>query len=121
MDTSGLLASFMTGSYTVKRTAAGSFAHGKAVVGTVTLFSINATVHPASGQDLLCLEEGRRSNETRVVFTPTQLSVNKVGDAYQADKVVIDGEDWECQHRETWVDPSTRTVYYRHIVQAVAP
>jgi hypothetical protein len=122
VDTAGLLANFLTNSYTVTRTPVGTVQHGKEVVGTPFTLTIQGLVYPATGQDLLRLEEGRRSNETRVVMTTTPLQVDGAAGAYEADRVLLDtGDLWEVQHRETWIDPATKSVFYRCIVQAVLP
>ncbi len=119
MDVSSLLASFQTGTYTVTRTPIGTVQHGKEVVGTPTTLFIDATVYPATGMELLRLEEGRRSNETMTVITSTLLYVDGAESANEADIVTIGGTDWEVQNRETWTDPRSGSVAYRCIVQAV--
>lgn len=118
MDASLLIERFLTGSYTVTRRAAATITSGRAVAGAVTTLTIRASVQPASGRDLMRLEEGRRSNETRVVFTTTKLLVGEQGGANEADLVSIDGASWEVQHVETW--PSTIPNFYRVVLQAAA-
>lgn len=121
MNTAAIVQSFMTGTYTVTRTAASTFTAGRAVPGSTSTVSIMASVQPAAGKDLLRLAEGRRTEETRVVFTDTQLKDGAEGSAYEADRVSIDGQDWEVQQIESWRgDPLTPVPYFRCIVQAAA-
>lgn len=116
LDASDVIDSLGTGNYSVTRRAATSFNHGRAQAGPVqSVFTIDASVQPASGRDLLRLPEGRRSTETKVVFTATQLQVGQEAGASEADIVDIDGRRWEVQLAESW--PGT-TGYWRCIVQA---
>lgn len=120
MDLASLISSFSTGTYTVTRRQADGFTRGIANPTIDSTFTINASVQPATGKDLLRLPEGRRTNETRVLFTTTQLYTGDQGQDYEADWVTIDGESWECQHVEDWVQAGGG-VAYRCIVQAPTP
>jgi hypothetical protein len=118
VDIGALIDSFSTGSYVVTRAAHGTTLRGRVQEGAQTTFSITAGAHPARGSDLLRLPEGRRNNETRVLFTTTQLQIGGIDADFEADLVDIDGEDWEVQHVETWHDPRSARVGYRCLVQA---
>jgi hypothetical protein len=118
MDLAGLVESFATGTYTVTRNPTAPFVRGVAQPSTQQTFAIRASVQPASGKDLLRLPEGRRSNETRVIYTTTKLFVGDAGDDYEPDTVSIDGADWEVQHVETWVQAGLQGTGYRCIAQA---
>lgn len=117
------MASFYTGAYTVNRHLRGRTVHGKVQEGANSTVLIYASVSPASGKDLLRLPEGRRANESFVVFTTTELYTGdhvspEVQGHYNADRIVIDGKDFEVSHVETWRDPVTQLgVGYRCIVQ----
>lgn len=97
----------------VTRKARGNTVRGRVQDGTVSTVTIVAATAPATGNDLLRLPEGRRTNETRVIFTSTQLYVGGIGFAYEADTISIDGGAYEIMHVETWRDPSSRSVGYR--------
>lgn len=120
MDLVGLVESFATGTYEVSRRAAATFLRGVAVPASPQTFAIRASVQPAGGKDLLRLPEGRRTNETRVIFTTTQLYTGDQGSAYEADVVTVDGEGWEIQHCEDWVQAGGG-VAYRCVAQAPTP
>lgn len=90
---------------------------GRAVSGTESTLTISGSVSPATGEDIIRLPEGLRSNQTRVLFTDTALTVGGQSSSYEADAVLIDGMTWECQHVETWVDPRSGGSFYRCIVQ----
>lgn len=123
MDIVSLVNSFSTsaGTYDVTRQASKGFTRGVANPTTNSTFQITASVQPATGQDLLRLPEGRRTNETRVLFTTTQLFTGDQGQTDEADLVTIEGDPWEIQHVETWVDPVTKTIGYRCIAQQPSP
>lgn len=119
MDIASLIESFATGTYTVTRTTRAAPVRGREQQGTETTFDITGSSSPATGNDLKKLPEGRRTNETRVVFTATELLLGGEGAANEADTVSIDGQDWEVEHVETWRDSSSRTLGYRCVVQAM--
>lgn len=118
MDLAALINSFATGTYAVTRRAGGSYVRGIATDGSSTSLTIRASVQPATGRDLVRLPEGRRSTETRVIYTVTQLYAD--GPTYQADRVTIDGSVWEVQHVETWAQPGAQGTGYRCIAQAAS-
>ena len=121
MDLGALIRSFSTGTYSVTRRAAGGFDRGVAKGTTDSTVSVVAAVQPASGRDLLRLPEGRRSTDTRVLFTVTPLLVGDAGATYEANLVTIDGAEWEVQHVEKWTQAGAVGVAYRCIVQAASP
>ena len=120
MDLPDIIQSFGTGTYLVTRRAKAVFVAGRATPGATTTISIEASVQPATGRDLLRLPEGRRTQETRLVYTTTRLTPGAQGAAYEADLVLIEGNTWEVQHVETWHQaPGTDPTAYRAIVQAL--
>ncbi len=117
MNLASLVNSFATSAtYSVKRMTRGATVRGRIQTGAQTTISITASVSPASGKDIDRLPEGREGKESRVVFTTTVLYAGGQGDVYEADSVVIDGDDWEVSHVEKWVDSRSRAVAYRAIV-----
>ena len=117
MDIGALIDSFATGSYQVTRRASAAPVRGVYGATTDSVITIAASVQPASGQDLLRLPEGRRTNLTRVIFTTTELLTGDAGAANEADLVTIDGLEWEVQHVERWQDSNGYDVGYRCIAQ----
>lgn len=118
MDVGDLILAFAS-TYVVSRSTKSTYTKGRAVPGTTTTLTIAASVQPASGRDLLRLPEGRRSIETRVVWTPTPLLVGQQGENNEADIIAIGGGNWEVQHTEPWVDYLSGVTGYRCIVQSV--
>jgi hypothetical protein len=120
VDAADLIDSFLTGSYTVTRRATAIMVDGIGEQQPASTLSIDASVQPASGRDLQRLPEGRRTIETRIVFTITELFAGGQGVQYEADQVEIDGDQWEVQQVQPWrSSPSSDIGYYRAIVQAV--
>lgn len=120
MDVAALIARFASGTYTVHRRAAAVYVHGRAQAGVDSTIQIVASVQPVTGNDLLRLPEGRRSVETRVLFTATELRAGGQGKDHEADHVEMDGERWEVQLAEKWpAFTTTDPGYWRCVVQAV--
>lgn len=122
MDIVSLVQSFATATtYAVKRRQLSGFTRGLARDPVQTNITISASLQPATGRDLLRLPEGRRANETRVLFTTTEMFTGDLGETFDADLVTIEGDDWEIQHVEEWIDAGGARVGYRCILQAPSP
>lgn len=114
LDAVDLIDSLSTGVYVVTRRAAATYVDGVAVPGVTSTFGVVAAVVPASGRDLLRLPEGRRSVETRAIYTAGPLLVGARAGVNEADLVEIDGDAWEVQMVETW---KAATGYVKAIAQ----
>lgn len=121
MDLADLVESFSTrplSTYAVTRRLASTFTLGRAVPDpSPTTIQIVASVQPATGRELLRLPEGRRDQETRVVFTVTELFCGGQAATYEADKITIDGVVWEVQHVERWVQPLDGDLVFECVCQ----
>lgn len=116
----GLLASFATGTYTVTRRQSGGLLRGVQATTTNTTLQVQASVQPATGRDLLRLPELRRTKETRVVFSTTQLLTGDQGQGFEADWITINGDPWEIEHVEQWLQVDS-TIMWRCLAQAPTP
>jgi hypothetical protein len=111
-----VISDLSTGSYKVIRRNAASIKMARPVRGTVAAtFDIDATVQPASGRDLERLPQGRQTTETKLLETTTELQVGGQGHPLEADRVVIDGAEWEVQNVQPWPG------HYKCLLQLVAP
>lgn len=119
MNVAGLISSFATGTYTVTRTARGTTSNGKIGAGTASTFTVTASAWPASGPDLLRLPEARRTSFSMNVMTTTELLVGGQGSAYEADKISINGDDWEISAVDPWQDPVSRSTAYRCLATVI--
>lgn len=125
MDIAALISSFSNGTFTVTRTARGDTVRGRIGAGTTSSVSITAAWHPVlsraamGGKNLMRLPEGRRTTESRVLYTTTQLYAGGEGEDYEADKVSIDSRSWEVSSVEAWADGSSSRIGYCCIVEAV--
>lgn len=116
MDISSLVSSFATaGSYVVTRTPRGTTDRGKISRGPAASFTITASVSPAMGDDLKRLPEGRRSAESRCIYSTVLPQLGGQGLLYEADVVTIDGVNWEVEQVQTWNDPLSGLVCYKAI------
>lgn len=103
---------FPTGTYTVTRTAQGARVDGHYASGAATTFPIVANVQDVTGELLKDLPEGMRAEETRVVFTITEL--RSLADTTEPDVITIDGYLWRvvraqrarvfAQRTRAWVE-----------------
>ena len=85
--------------YTLKRMTPAASTDGRHGAPTATAIAINAVVVPATGEDLRRLPEGRMTTDVRKVFTDAVLVMDPPN---EPDRIVIEGVDWEIQHREVW-------------------
>lgn len=121
MDSTDLIASFATNvTYQVTRRARAVRTRGRSNPGPTSTISVVGALQPATGRDLLRLPEGRRSIETRVFFTSTELFTGDQANPNEADQLAAEGRTWEVQHVESWRQVPTDPSYYRCIVQAAA-
>lgn len=69
------------------------------------------SVQPPTNEDLKRLPEGRRIDDTFVVFTRTRLQIGGPGTGFKPDLVTIDGKLYEVEHLEHWPDFGTEYWY----------
>lgn len=100
--------------YTVTRRAAGAYASGIWADGSTSTFSITAHVQPVTGRDLKTLPEGQRAEDSRIVYTTTELRATAGG----PDSISIGGEAYEVTRVETW--SGLGGTHYRAIVHRQA-
>ena len=112
MNLAALISSFNTGTYTVTRKTRGTPSRG-IVPTTSTTLTINASVSPARGMDLVRAMEGRKANGAMTIFTMTELFVGGAGLAQEADVITINGIDWEVSNVEKWTDSVSGASAYK--------
>ncbi len=116
MNIAALMASFATGTYTVtRRTRSTAVTRGVVDDGVETSLTVRGSVSPGLGADLLKVPEGRRTNETQVIFTDTRLYVGEPTEGYEADRLLIRGVLYELVHLETWTDSRSTGLGYKAI------
>lgn len=103
------IASLSTGSYTRTRYAAGSTADGVYTPGAPSTASIVAVVQPVSGAELKALPEGRHADDSRVVYSESELRVLPL-----PDSVTIEGAEFEVFKAKRW--DAFGDTYYRAVV-----
>lgn len=101
MDLSAVIASFVTGTYTVTRSSVSAYgSDGRLDAPTTSTFTIDACAQPLSGRDLQRLPEGLRAQELLAVWSPVELKTQ--GPGQDPDSVEIGGESWQVQKVERW-------------------
>lgn len=91
-----------TGSYTVVRTADNVITNGYLTAGTTSTFTITASVQPMGGKGNKRESEGIRTEETLVLFTPTELRAAD-GSAVVADQINVRGKNFTVVKVEDFV------------------
>lgn len=83
-----VIASLQTGTYVVSRPGADTYAAGIRTPGTPSTFNVDASVQPLTARLLRAMPEGRRAEDTRILWTRTvELLVG--------DRITIGGEAYE--------------------------
>ena len=89
--------------FTLKRkSAADTYVNGKLVAGATTTTTIEASVQPLKGQEMLLLPEARRTSQAVNIYTDTQLRLANTAAGYNADIVSAFGSDFEIISCEPW-------------------
>lgn len=114
----GVLDVFATGTYAVSRRGPGTLTAGRLTRAAGTTLSISASVQPVDGRTLQALPEGQRAEESRVIYTATELRTR--GPAGEADDVTIDGEPWTVTRVERW-DGFGETYFRAFVARQVQP
>lgn len=97
-----------TGTYTITRRARGTYTDGVySGPGATTTFTISAVQESATGlqrvtggDETRADEQGRRTNDVRVIYTRTQLFAES--DAYEPDIITINGKQYRIWRCEPW-------------------
>lgn len=89
-----------TGTYTITRTATLPRVLGRSPPGVTSTFDINLGIEPASGRQLRDLPEGRRGDETIMIFSPVELKTEMPG--FEPDQVLYRGELWAVVTSRRW-------------------
>lgn len=118
MSLADSITSLASGTYTVTRTAQGTRSNGRYTPGSTSTFSIVASVQPMRGRDLRVLAEGQHAEDTRVIYTSTELRV--MSPTNDPDRVSIDGESYELFRCERW-DAFGETYYKGFASRVVQP
>ena len=98
------------------RTAAGTRGtDGRFTAGASTSTTIQASVQPATDQDLQLLEEGYRRREAKRVYTTSELRTASQHDATNADILTIGGVSFQVQvvDHERKIIPHYRAIVVR--------
>lgn len=86
---------------TVKRTVAGAYVNGVYVEGSESTITIQASVQPMSGEDIVAVPEGRRSSDMVKLYAATNLNAQgDAGSGQSPDRIVWLGKDYEIYSKE---------------------
>ena len=99
----------------IRENQAGSYVDGYWVSsGNVTQSSFVASVQNLSPSEVLMLPEGDRQKEWKKLYTTEKLNVQKEGDKFPSDKVIIDGRVFDVMKVQNYTDHQAMSItYYR--------
>lgn len=102
-DLSDILLDLATETITVTRTAVGTTANGVYTLGaTSTILNVSACVWPATGQEMLLLEEGFRTRDVRALVVSIQLQCTDPDQGTVADLLTLAEGTFQVQKIEPW-------------------
>ena len=101
-----------TNSYTVVRNGAGSFTQGRYIPGIPVSFTINASIQPLDGRDLLRLPQGSRTEWYIKIYTATPLRVVIAPAGNSSDVVSYGGNTFEVEKVFDWSESGGFTIAY---------
>ena len=101
MALTGVIGSFQTNTYDVKRKTTGTTVAGRyTAAAETTLSAVVMSIQPVNGTDIQALPEGQHSENTRKVYTNTELFTRTPTN--DPDEIVIDSERWVVITVERW-------------------
>ena len=87
----------------VRRKASGAWdEHGRWEDQDYKEFTIKAVVQPARGQELVRVEEGRRTRGAIKVYSPVKLQTASVETETQPDRIMWSGDTYEVEYVDNW-------------------
>lgn len=87
--------------FSVKRTVAGGYTNGVYVEGAESTITIQASVQPVSGQDLVAIPEGRRASDMVKIYTDSDLfGQGDAGTGQSPDRLVYRGKEYEIYTKD---------------------
>jgi len=109
MDLTDVIASFVTGTYTVTRRSPSAYGtDGRLDAPTTSTFTVDACVQPVTGRELERMSEGLQTAEILTIWSPVELKTQ--ASTQDPDRISIDGDTWEVQKVERW---NTLGTYWR--------
>lgn len=99
---SDLIASFSENVTLVRYDSDGAFVDGTYVPGDTTESTIEMSVQPLSGKDLLNLPEGQRNRRLMKGYTAEELIVGEEATGQKADRIEYNDTTFEVQTVERW-------------------
>jgi hypothetical protein len=116
--------SLATGTYTVTRTAGGSYTDGIFTPGNTSTFTITAVIEPATGLqrvtggfEMISGYDGQKTQDVQVVYTRTELKTRTP--LTGPDKVTFRGRQYVVFRCEPWdlaKDAANNEVHYRALM-----
>ena len=102
--------------YRVTRKATGSYVEGDWVDGEESTFTIEASIQPATGQELALLPEGARKTARHKMYTSTQLMTVNLHRQTTPDVVCTHEGIHHVHMVADWLQHQTGVPHYKYIL-----
>lgn len=99
----------------IRRTVAVASATGRPSTSLAAAVEFEASVQPLNGIEIQQLPEGERSRDSRKLYTTTALRTASAGSGAAADRIVIDGANYEV-HTVQPYDTMAPLPHYKVVV-----
>lgn len=100
------------GGVLVERHSPGTKIKGRYVKGSTVSFTVDpVAIHPASGKQLDMLPEGKRTTQSKIIYTQKELFADDAPGVTNADIVNYKGQRYEIHNVADWEDNGGFFVY----------
>lgn len=87
---------------TITRSSAGDYVNGRWLPSSTSPLTVQASIQPITGRELLRFPEGWRTREPVMVYTETELRTVDEAAKKQADTFAYNGRTYEVSKVEPW-------------------
>lgn len=120
----GLIPSFATGKYEVRRTLLGQWVDGYYQGTTFQTFEIVGSLQPLTEREIQQLPEGERNSQHWKLYTDGRLRPSEEFGLKSSDRVIVYGEPYKVMGTQRWqnVDlPYFKTILVRELLEQQVP
>lgn len=104
---------FKTHTLTLTRRTPGEYVDGRFEKGVQDVSQIDGSVQPLRPNEILLVEEGRRSRAAFKVYTTAELRTGNEKDGLDADIVTFEGFNFEVHQVERWRLPGSTLEHFK--------
>lgn len=109
-----LIDRFLTGDYTVKRTASGHYVKGRFYAGPVEEIQVCGSLQPTNARELKLPEEGNRLKQYWKFYTDKPIFTDSMRRLATGDKITVNGDEYRAMSVNRW--EGTQLDYFMTII-----